>query len=458
MLPAPSKASSHREAPLMSRDPSVDNTDVYAFVSPDKPDTVTILANFIPFEEPAGGPNFYSFDENARYELKIDNDGDARPDLSYRFIFETELRNKNSFLYNTGPITSLDDPDWNLRQVYDVVSDVPSRRGDKTKRLASDLSTPPDNIGPRSTPNYEALAAQAVHTIDGDIKVFVGQRDDPFFVDLGSIFDLGGLRPFNPAHVIPLDAEDGRDALKGYNVHTIAMQIPIAKLTRNGKLPTGPGDPNAVIGIYANASRQRIQVFSDSGIKRGSGSFAQVSRLANPLINEVIIPLGQKDEWNASEPRRDSKFEKYYLAPELATLVNVLYPSLPDTRTSERSDLSLILLTGVPGLNFTGDTKADLIRLNVAVPPTEDPSRMGVLDGDLAGFPNGRRLADDVTDIELRAIADGYGTFLNENFGLPNITPNNTVGDGVDVNDKPFLSEFPYAASPWQGYENTHSK
>ena len=238
-----------------------------------------------------------------------------------------------------------------------------------------------------------------------------------------------------------------------------AIQVPIEQLTHDGKKADKTKMP--VLGIYASASRMSRRVLRDDGTQDNSGKYVQVSRLGNPLINEVIIPVGRKDYWNAQNPSKDKQFQKYYETPELAGLVNFLYPSLPDARTTGRTDLSLILLTGVPGLNFTGNTAADLLRLNVAVKPTAGVGQgnvLGVLNGDLAGFPNGRRLEDDVTDIELRAVADGYGSFLNANFGLPNLSPNNTVGDGVNDNDMPFLSSFPYVATPHQGYEHTHHK
>ena len=459
------EASSHREAPLISQDPTADNTDLYAFVSPDKPDTVTIIANYIPLEEPAGGPNFTAFSDDVLYAINIDNDGDGEEEISYQFRFSTKIRNLNTFLYNTGPISSLDDPNWNMPQTYSITR-VEEGQGDRV--LGHDLPTPPVNIGPRSTPNYEALAAAAVRTLSDGSTVFVGQRDDPFFVDLGSIFDLGGLRPFNEFHLLPLTKAPGVDGVGGFNTHSIVLQIPITQLTRTHQLPSGPDDPTAVIGIYASASRKRVRILS---ILRGSifrGEFVQVSRLGNPLINEVIIPLGQKDRWNMSDPADDSQFQQFYETPELATLVNLLYPALPDARTTGRANLVAILLTGLPlpgghNLNFTGNTKADLLRLNMAITPTAGVcagNPMGVLAGDLAGFPNGRRLEDDVTDIELRAVADGYGSVVNGIFGslTPNNSPNNTVGDGVNQNDKPCLSGFPYVPTPRQGYDHEHHK
>ena len=460
MAPSTTLASSHREAPFISTDPAADNTDLYAFVSPDAPDTVTIIANYIPLEEPAGGPNFHMFDDSVRYEIHVDNTGDAKDDITYQFRFKTTIVNGNTFLYNTNQIgPGPDYANWNVRQTYSVTR---VKGGDDDgSALGKNIPTPPVNVGPRSTPDYEALAAAAVTELKGGIKVFAGQVDDPFFVDLGSIFDLGGLRPFNPFHVIPLEQEAGVDGVGGYNTHTIAMQIPISQL----KGPKG----QMIIGIYASASRQKIRILGGDGTTKHDDSWVQISRLGNPLINEVVIPLAKKDYWNSQAPSKDKQFEQYYTSPELASLVNFLYPALPDTRTTGRADLVAILLTGLDltatpagvNLNFTGQTQADLLRLNMGIAPTADVGEgdpMGVLAGDLAGFPNGRRLEDDVTDIELRAIADGYGSVVNSLLGslTPNNSPNNQVGDGVNENDLSFMGTFPYLATPHQGYEHTH--
>ncbi|PYN80135.1 MAG: hypothetical protein DMD97_03940 [Candidatus Rokuibacteriota bacterium] len=428
-------ASSHREAPLISQDPEADNTDTYAFVSPDRPDTVTIVANYIPLEEPAGGPNFAAFGDDVLYAINIDNDGDGEEDMPQTYTVTRVERGKRSV-------------------------------------LATRVKIPPVNVGPRSTPDYEALAAAAVTDLPGGVEVFAGQRDDPFFVDLGSVFDLAGLRPFNNAHLLPLDPGPGVDGVGGFNTHSIVIQVPIDQLTRNHKMPRGPDDPAAVIGVYASASRQRMRVLRDDGSIQNGERWVQVSRLAEPLINELIIPLGMKDFWNRSDPAHDERFAQFYRSPELARVVNVLYGDAlvalggAPARTTNRDDLVLILLTGVPlpgghNLNSTGKTKADLIRLNTAIAPTHpvgqgDP--LGVLNGDLAGFPNGRRLEDDVTDIELRAVADGYGTLLNGLFGLPNHSPNNQIGDGVNQNDVPFLEHFPYVGTPNQGYAHEHHR
>ena len=467
--PHGAKASSHAEAPLIGQDPRADNTDLYAFVSPEDTSTVTMIANYIPLEAPASGPNFYSFDDSALYEIKVDQNGDGRADVGYQFTFTTQTRNPNTFLYNTGPIGSLTDTNWNRPQTYDVTfvhykKDGKVEQGgmDKPVLLGHDISTPPDNIGPRSTPNYNTLAAAAVTTLPGGIKVFAGQRDDPFYVDLGSIFDLAGLRPFNPFHLIPLSAAPGVDALANYNTHSIEVQVPISQLAQA---------PNKNVGIYATASRQKATILRNDGTKDGYGRWVQVSRLGNPLINEVVIPLGNKDYWNRSDPSNDSQFEHYYSNPEVSALENLLYGNgnsngvLQPIDATGRTDLDLILLTGVPGLNFTGGTQADLLRLNTDIKPgvngacpggtadASQPDRFAVLNADLCGYPNGRRLADDVVDIDLRVFAQGYGTFLNGAFGLPNKSPNNLLGDGVDTNDVSFSNTFPYVASPHQGYE-----
>jgi hypothetical protein len=468
--PSNAFASSHAEAPLISQDPRADNTDLYAFVSPDNTNTVTMVANYIPLESPASGPNFYSFDDTVLYELKIDNSGDGQPDIAYQFRFNTTTRNPNTFLYNTGPIGSLTDSSWNRPQTYSVTLvhfNADGKQQGPGKVLGTNIPTPPDNIGPRSTPNYDNLAGAAVTSLPGGIKVFAGQRDDPFFVDLGSIFDLAGLRPFNPFHLIPLAAGPGRDALQNDNVHSIEIQVPTSQLVSFSS-PT--------IGIYASASRQKVRILDENGTTKGRGPWVQVSRLGNPLINEVVIPLGQKDYWNREDPANDSQFESLYTAPEVSRLENALYGTLPQGHAggalqaidaTGRSDLDTILLTGIPGVNFTGSTKSDLLRLNTAITPGANgacpggtassaaPDRLGPLgaSGDLCGYPNGRRLGDDVIDIDLRAFAQGYGPFLHTALGLPDKSPNDLLGDGVDTNDVSFSGTFPYVAAPHQGYE-----
>jgi hypothetical protein len=448
--PEASLASSHREAPLISQDPAADNTDLYAFVSPDRPGSVTIVANYVPLEQAAGGPNFASFGNDVRYEIKVDNNGDGEEDVTYRFQFHTTTVNPNTFLYNTGPINTLSDPDWNVRQTYTVTRIT--KFGSTV--LGRGLRVPPVSIGPRSTPDYDALAAAAVADLPGGTRVFAGQRDDPFYVDLGSIFDLAGLRPFNSLHDIPLPNAPGVDGVGGFNTHSIVLQVPIQRLTRDHMIHPA-NDPKAVIGVYATASRRHVKIF-EPGHQKNEADWVQVSRLGEPLINEAVIPLGKKDFWNGSDPADDSQFVGFYRSPEVTKLENGLYNALDNANETGRNDLVAILLTGVPGLNFTGATQADLLRLNTGIAPTApvgEGDRLGVLAGDLAGYPNGRRLEDDVVDIDLRAFAEGYGTFLHNLLGLPNRTPNNLLGDGVDANDRMFRADFPYLASPFSGYE-----
>ena len=445
--PPGATASSHREAPMISDDPAADNTDLYAFVSPDKTNTVTIIANFIPFEDPAGGPNYYRFDPTVRYDIHVDNNGDARDDVTYQFRFRTHVGNGNTFLYNTGQVTSPTDSDLNVKQTYSVRRVTHSG----SSELGSNLPVPPANIGPRSNPSYDPF--MGVVNLGGGRQVFAGPRDDPFFVDLGSIFDLLGLRQFNAFHLIqpPSMAEAGQDGVLNYNTHTIAIQVPKTDLLH-------APDADGKIGIYASASRKQIRVLRGDGTVESSGPWVQVSRLGNPLINEVVIPLGQKDYWNASAPKNDSQFLARYTNPEVPGLVNLLYPALPDAPTTGRDDLVAVLLTGVPGLNFTGTTKADLLRLNTGIAPDGSEDPLGALAGDLQGYPNGRRLGDDVTDIEVRALACGYGPILAGLLGLCNLSPNNILGDGVNVNENAFLGSFPYVAVPNRGYEHTGHK
>jgi len=452
VVPQHAGASSHREAPLISLDPTADNTDVYAFRSPDRTDSVTFVANYIPLEEPAGGPNFHKFDDTVLYEIHVDNNGDAKDDITYQFRFKTTILDPETYQYSTGPILSLDDPHFNIRQSYSVTR----IEGGKPQLLGDNLPTPPVNIGPRSTPNYPALAAAAVKDLPGGIKVFVGQRDDAFFVDLGSAFDLAGARPFNTFHMIPRPTEPGQDGVGGFNTHAIELQVPINQLTRDHTTPAGPADPKAVIGMYASASRQKIRILGDDGsVKNDNGPFQQVSRLANPLVNELTIPLGKKDFWNSQDPAKDQQFLQYFTTPELAKLENQYYAAVVTPKTN-RDDIVQLFLTGIPGINYTGPVIADLLRLNMGIAPTAPVGAgnpLGVFDGDMAGYPNGRRLEDDTVDAQLRAYAGGY--FLTPAF---NHVPNSILSDGVDGNDMPFLLSFPYLATPHQGYEHTHHK
>jgi len=458
--------SSHREAPEISKDPVADSTDVYAFVSPDRPDTVTLIANHIPLQEPAGGPNFYEFGDDVLYEIHIDNDADGRADISYQFRFQTVLRDPETFLYNVGPILSLDSPNWNRRQFYSVTRVAHGA----AEPLATGLACPPCNIGPLSTPDYPDLAAAGVHDLPQGARVFAGQRAEGFYVDLGSIFDLANLRPFQQLHdqygmhVFSKPAK-GVNATNQLNVHSIAIQVPTRHLVRRGA--GGESDPRSVIGVWTTASRQRVHVWdADRSASFGSGPFRQVSRLGNPLVNEVLIPLGKKDLWNTLPPSDDKLFASYVTSPELAGLLPALYPGVfPNLAAlaksgAPRADLEAILLTGIPaGLisgfqNNTGTVLADMLRLNTAIPPASKPNILGLLGSDLAGFPNGRRVFDDVVTIELRAIA-GVTYPLVESSYKPDAAAG-LVTDGLTPAsvDAPYLTTFPYLGVPYSGYYN----
>jgi len=402
--PGNGTASSHREAPLIADDPSADLTDVYAFRSPDRPGTVTILANVIPGEDPAAGPNWYTFSPGARYNLKIDTTGDVRPDVIYRF----EFRRK------TGPFFLGD-----TAQPFTVTRIAKG----KTTVVASG-TTPPNNIGQRSTPDYRSLVAKSLVSFDsGAAKAFAGQRDDPFFGDIGAIFDLVAIRKGTG------NTGGGKDFFAGYGVHTFAVQLPIAGLTAK----------NGTIGVWASVDRRKVT--TRGATTRDSGTWVQVDRLGNPLVNEVIIPTGLKDRWNALQPWSESQFRAYYTEPILAAVINKLYKlGAPE---KGRDDLVAVLLTGVPKLNYTGPKLADVLRLNLTVPVAQSPNRLGVLGGDTQGWPNGRRLSDDVIDIAEQAV----GGFLKD-VKLP-------LGDGVNADDVRPLDAFPYVADPKAGFDNT---
>jgi hypothetical protein len=420
-------ASSHSEAPGTAKDRLADDTDLYAFVAADAPNAVTFVGNWVPLLEPNGGPNFHGFDDDAAYYINIDNVGDAQDHVRYEFEFTTHRRTGATFLYNTGPVTSLNDPDLNVFQTATITR---IDNGTETV-LATDVPVAPNYVGPVSMPDYEALASAAVTTLADGTKVFIGPRDDPFFVDLGAVFDLLTIRK------VPGNKGKGVDGVSGYNVLTIALQVPMTRLTKDGQPPNAG---NSIIGIYDSAERPTTRTLNADGTVSTSGPPVQVSRLGAPLVNEVVIPLQDKNRFNATKPTGDGAFLPYVLNPELAGLFNALYgiavPPAP------RLDLVAAFLTGVPGLNnIPGSTPCEMLRLNMAIPPASKPKRLAVLEGDVAGFPNGRRLADDVVDIAERVVAG----VLVPGF---NVAPNNQLGDGIDVNDRPFLPYFPYVAPP----------
>jgi hypothetical protein len=433
--------SSHREAPKILADPTADNTDVYAFTAPDAPGSLTVVANWIPLEEPAGGPYFGKLDPRARYYVKIDNTGDGRADVAYRWKFKQRFRNPNSFLDAAPTVDSVTDPDINFAQTYDLYRETYGKHR-QSKLIADDVPVAPANTGPKTVPDYAKVSNQAVAPVRGGGKTFVGPVDDPFFVDLGAVFDGINIdKPGRPG--IGLGNQGGgKDDVSGYNTHAFALQVPESQVTRDGRPVGNMKAGNAVVGVWATTERRKISVHRHG---RAHKHWVQVSRLGNPLINEVIIPIGSKDKFNRTIPANDAaNFGTFALNPEPARLLNALFNL--GVKESNRADIVQALLTGVPGLTKIGSmpAAADTLKINLGVPPSAMPDRFGVLAGDLAGFPNGRRLADDVTDVELRVIA---GALLKPEEGGKQIP----LGDGVDQNDKPFRSTFPYVALPTDG-------
>ncbi len=460
--------SSHKEAPGIVNDAAADNTDVYAFVSPDDPSTVTLIANFVPLEDPDGGPNFFEFGDDVLYQIHVSNSGNARPDITYQFRFRTEVRNESTFLYNTGPITSLNSPNWNRRQFYSVV------RVDKSGShpRVTDAPCPPCNIGPGSTPDYAALATAAVTKVSSGGRVFAGQRAEGFYVDIGAIFDLADLRPFQNLNAFnKMPAAPGINSTKEKNIHSIVLQVPKSELSAKCD---DPKDIRATIGVWASASRQKTRLYNTPrlGDVLNIGPFTQISRQANPLFNEVLVPLGKKDLFNSEQPHNDSQFAERVAHPELSSLLPAIYPGVfPNLEAlnksgKPRADLEAILLTGIPAgvvpgfQNYTGPTKADMLRLNLAIPPTTSkPSNLGLIGGDVAGYPNGRRVFDDVTTIELRALAGATYPLVDKTYTpdaaagaiTPGLTSSNT--DVTAENTEHYLPTFPYLGVPHAGYD-----
>jgi hypothetical protein len=435
---------------LIAGDPRVDNTDLYAFVSPDAPGSVNLIANFIPFEEPNGGPNFYPFENGSHYDINIDNDGDAKADIIYRWTFTSkDARGTGTFLYNNGPVTSLNDENLLFRQSFTL-----TRIEGKHRKVVSRGPVAPSNVGRASMPDYGKLRDAAITDVAGGGRTFAGQADDPFFLDL-RVFDLlygGDL------------SETGQDTLKGYNVNSVALQVPASELSLNHDATRNP-----VIGVWSNTCKQSVRL--GGGQARPQGKFTQVSRLGNPLVNEVVLPTGLKDAFNSLKPHQDATIPavvKRVTDPELPKLIQGIY-KIPAPPTP-RNDLVEIYLTGIakkaPTLDGTTapiqadlnsqvlnrDAKAsrfqpsEMLRLNTAVAATASPNRLGVLGGDLQGFPNGRRLTDDVVDISLQAV---------EGAAVSGIVPALAAGDRVDANDNTFGATFPYLALPNTAAVNT---
>jgi hypothetical protein len=481
-------ASSHREAPITALDHTADITDWYAFVSYDHPDRVTFVMNVDPFLQPSNGPNYFPFDPNILYEMKIDNDNDARPDVIFQFRFKTLIHDPGLFTGYAGAgsglnapgnspspvapgtpvvppaITSLTGPGSegiNLQQTYTVTMVKNGEAIDLTNTEGSPLIAVPSNVGPRTMPDYDALAAQGIFSLQGkgatDIRVFAGTVADPFFIDLGASFDSLNFRTAAGGGVLT-SAQDQADqlntapnAVSGFNVNSIVLEVPITLLTRDGKLHPA-SDPLATIGTWATTSRPQrtIRRFHDDAPY--GGDFYQVQRLGNPLINELIIGTGSKDRWSMDQPDHDIQFQRFASDPSLARILNAIYGiNIPPP---PRTDLNLLFQYEAPiaAPGTPPGPVADLLRLNTGVPPTPQANRkrMGVIAGDSAGFPNGRRLTDDVVDIAARVV--GGGILVN---GF-DVAPNNLIGDGVNAPDVPPQETFPYVHYAYSGRDSRH--
>lgn len=481
LAPAPALASSHNEAPFTSKHPSLDNTDLYFFRDPNEPTKVTLVSNYYGFIEPQGGPNFASFQDGAWYDIKIDNNGDAVEDVTFRFTFKTTYKQPGSFLYALPGVTSVTDPNLLVTQTYSldrITGPASNPAAGNVTRLLTDQPVLPPNIGPKTTPNYPSLPNGVQTAANGQIFVVVGPRQDPFFVDLGMIFDAVNLEtgPGLGRPGVGVGATGGgRDTLYGYTVLTTTLQVPISMLTSTGTQITDPANPAAILGAWSTVSIPATQVFNADGTISTSASYTQVSRLGNPLVNEVLVGVGRKDAWNASAPANESAFKgdattPGELFPILATYMNVLF-GIP-VPPGPRGDLELALFRGLPssaagllGVAPTqrpGEVYSDQLRLNTAVPATAfaGASRLGYLGGDPAGFPNGRRLCDDVVDIELRAVAGAIlGALPTTAGGDPKYAqaPNSQLGDGVDFPQRGCRYFFPYTWAPTSGFAALHA-
>jgi hypothetical protein len=473
----PSSPANHREAPITALDHKADITDLYAFVSYDQnqapgtpPTKVTLILGVDPLLEPANGPTLFPFDPGLLYEIRIDNDRNAVADVIFQFRFSTEYQLPDVYTAAAGfsdvvggapgvppRIEDFQNPGLNLRQTYRVTMIRGLRRVELENADGSPFFTVPGNAGPR-TMNYEALFDQATYHLDDGVSVFAGTTDDAFWIDLGAAFDTANFRTLGSG--VPgvlTDAEDmaqqnfASDTVSGYAVNSIAIEVPIEMLTRTGIVE--PADsPDATIGVWGTTSRRRNTIRRSPGPITIQGGWRQVQRMGNPLINELLIGIGFKDRFSMDQPKNDAQFADFFLNPPIATIVESLYsvlvPGALDVPPAPRNDL-------LPLVNYPGPQTgpiADLLRLNTGVPatPLAMASRLGLIAGDGAGFPNGRRVFDDVTDITLRV---GVGGVLIANF---NRFPNNVLGDGVNVNDAPYRTSFPYLASAPDGRNRRH--
>jgi hypothetical protein len=492
----PAEAASHREAPLIALDPSADNTDVYAFVSYDTANlqrsaddrSVTFILNVNPGQDPSDGPNYFNFSDEVLYAIHIDNDRDGKADdVVYEFRFNNENRPVGGPGGLTSPlpylgnphiapplplqgITALDGPGsegLTRRQTYSLTE---VRNGKRTELFrGSKLIAVPSNAGPATIPDYPALAAQGIYsdTATG-IRVFAGQRAETFYIDLGAVFDTLNLRRYLPSLTAAEDVDTvnpfGVNRFSGANISTIAIEVPIKRVTSDGKPAAATTNP--VIGVYANTARQKVRVLGeDDAGKIDAGPWVQVSRMANPLVNELIITTPFKDGWNAAEPEDEANFQDFYKNPVVATELNLVFHvaivPIDGSPANNRTDLMSLLLK-YPGqaLNGTncGRPCAELLRLDLRAPPTapESQSRLGsALGGDPAGYPNGRRPNDDVTDIVVRVvggknyIANRIGDGVNFLEGAPGKV-------GVDITANGIARNFPFLPTPYDGKNRRH--
>ena len=476
MYSVPAAASSHREAPFISNLPKVDGTDLYMFRSyeTNRQNFVTLIANYIPFQDPQGGPNFYQFDQNGLYEIHIDNIGDAKEHLTFQFRFKNTPqkltlpiggKNVSIPLINKGGISAVNDPNLNVRETYTVDLVREDRRGGTRTRLtntaggATEFVKPVDNIGDKtfgSATGYESYANRHIYDVAipgcGNGRVFVGQRKEPFYIAVGKIFDLFNLNPLGP------EVNGNKNDLEAKNISSIALEVPISCLTAGNE---------PVIGAYTTASVRQGRLINPSprGINTASkegGPWSQVSRVGMPLVNEVVIGMDDKDRFNTSKPSDDGQFIDYVTNPTLPALVETLFPGAPAPTNFPRTDLVTVFLKGLEGLNQPKNVKpSEMLRLNTATPVSSTQNPLGVAAGDNGGFPNGRRPGDDVVDASLR-VAMGALCFLTGDTDKLKVgckpadakAGSAALTDGVRKTAADFKNTFPYFNTPIPGNFN----
>lgn len=464
------QASSHREAPFITETPKVDGTDFYMFTSYEagRQDYVTLIANYHPLQDAYGGPNYFSMDPNALYEIHVDNNGNAIEDVTFQFRFNNTLKDTQLNiggqqvsipLIQSGQVTAGNTANLNVTESYEVTLVRGDRRtGSRTALTNAEtgsrtFSKPVDNIGNKTLPDYAAYAATHIHNVNipgcnMPGRMFVGQRKEPFVVNLGETFDLINTNPLGPVN-------GEANTIANKNITSLILEVHKNCLTN--------GDP--VVGAWTSASLRQARLlrsrptFNDPALE--GGPWAQVSRLGMPLVNEVVIGLRDKDRFNASEPKDDTQFATYVTNPTLPALIELLFPSAPAPTNFPRNDLVTAFLTGVEGLNKPANVRpSEMLRLNTSIAPVAAGSQnnLGVLGGDTAGFPNGRRPGDDVVDIELRVAMGVLCTLNNPSvFGcVPADAPAGSapVTDGATVSAADFDVTFPYLRTPVPGSPN----